>query len=127
MSKLSRIIVIDNNDATRHSFERLIGSSGHTVSVYASGLRYLDDAVRDGRPDCVILNTDISEITALELFGILKTQYPDLPIIFFAGNPDRLLADEARALGPRRIFTNPLNTDAILNCIGEALAPSNAH
>lgn len=124
MSEQATVVVIDNDSAVRHSLEWIIRSSGHDVQSYDSGLSYLDVAVRDGRPDCVVLDTHISEITGCELYGILKTQYPDVPVIFITGYPEQSIAEKARTLESRRFFTKPLNMDALLNCIDRAISPS---
>lgn len=121
MSTKSTVVVVDNDEAMRHSLEWLIGSSGHDVITYSSGLHYLDDAVRDGRPDCVILDIHMPEINGLELYGILKTQYPDVAVIFITGYPDQIMADQARMLELTGFFTKPLDTEALLSCIDKAV------
>ena len=121
-AKQATIVVIDNDAAMLHSLEWLIRSSGHDVRAYDSGLRYLDDAVNSGRPDCVILDVHMPELNGLDLYGIVKTRYPDIPVIFITGFPDQVMAEKARALESRRFFTKPLDTDALLDCIDKAIA-----
>jgi two-component system, LuxR family, response regulator FixJ len=116
------VVVIDNDEAMRHSLEWLIASSGHDVVAYDSGLCYLDDAAETGRPDCVVLDIHMPEINGLELYGILKTQYPDVAVIFITGFPDQVMAENARALESKGFFTKPLDTDALLDCINKAVA-----
>ena len=121
------IAIIDNDEGMRHSLEWLIRSAGHDVLAYASGLRYLDDAVEADRPDCVILDIHIPELNGVELYGILKTQYPDVPVIFITGYPDQVTAETARALEANRFFTKPLDTDALLDCIDKAIIGTTPH
>jgi FixJ family two-component response regulator len=126
-SKRATIVIIDNDEGMRHSLEWLIGSLGHDVLAYASGLHYLDDAVKAGRPDCVVLDIHIPELNGVELYGILKTQYPDVPVIFITGYPDQAMAERARALESNRFFIKPLDTDALLDCIDKALIGTSLH
>ena len=116
------VVVIDDDEAMRHSLEWLILSSGHAVLGYASAQSYLDDTSRDGQADCVILDVHMPEINGLELYGLLKGRHPDLAVIFITGYPDQALAEKARSLEATRFFTKPLNTDALLTCIDEAIA-----
>ncbi len=115
------IVVIDNDEGMRHSLEWLIGSLGHDVLAYDSGLHYLGDAVKSGRPDCIILDIHMPEANGVELYGMLKTQYPDVPMIFITGYPDQAMAEKARVLESEGFFTKPLDTDALLDCIDQAI------
>jgi FixJ family two-component response regulator len=126
-SKRATIVIIDNDEGMRHSLEWLIRSAGHDVLAYATGLHYLDDAVKAGRPDCIILDIHIPELNGVELYGILKTQYPDVPVIFITGYPDQAMAEKARALESNRFFTKPLDTDALLDCIDKAIIGTTLH
>lgn len=125
--KKATIVVIDNDEAVLHSLEWLVKSSGHDVLSYDSGLRYLDDAVQAGRPDCIIMDIHMPEINGLELYGIIKTHHPDIPVIFITGFPDQIMAEKARTLQSKGFFTKPLDTDALLDCIDKAVAPTVSH
>lgn len=52
-SNKSTVVIIDKDEAMRHSLEWLIESSGYTVLGYESGLRYLDGAVGATKQDAV--------------------------------------------------------------------------
>lgn len=121
------VVVIDNDEAVLHSLEWLVKSSGHNVLSYDSGLRYLDDAVQADRPDCIIVDIHMPEINGLELYGIIKTRYPDIPMIFITGFPDQVMAEKARTLQSNGFFTKPLDTDALLDCIDKAVALATHH
>lgn len=127
ITRESTVIVIDNDEAMRHSLEWLIRSSGHNVLTYESGKSYLDHATQAGKPDCIILDIHMPEINGLEMYGILKTQYPDVSVIFITGYPDQIMAEQARELESQGVFSKPLDTDAILNCIEKLIASSGAN
>jgi len=118
------VIVIDNDEAMRHSLEWLIRSSGHEVLSYDSAKSYLGDPTQAGKPGCVILDIHMPEINGLEMYGILKNQHPDVSVIFITGYPNQILADKARKLESKGFFTKPLDTDALLDCIDKAVASS---
>lgn len=114
--------VVDNDAAMRDSLAWLIHSyCGYRVVSYASGLSYLDSAVDGERPGCLILDIHMPEMNGLELYGILKTRDPELPVIFITGYPDQHLAEKARRLEPHGFFTKPLDTDALIDCLDRAL------
>ncbi len=123
-TKQASVAIIDNDDSVRHSLEWLTQTAGYDVHVYDSGLSYLDAAAEGYRPDCIVLDLYMPIINGLELYGIIKTQHPDIPIIFITGLPDQGISEKARALEATRFFTKPLEIDALLACIDKTLASS---
>ena len=61
------------------------------------------------------------EINGLELYALLKKQYPDISVIFVTGHPGQILAEKARRLDSKGFFTKPLNTDTLLHCIAASV------
>jgi FixJ family two-component response regulator len=121
-AKPATVVVIDNDESVCHSLEWLIRSSGHDVRAYDSGLHYLDAGVEADRPDCIVMDIHMPEINGLELYGIIKTHHPYIPVIFITGFPDQIMAEKVRALESTGFFTKPLDTDALLECIEKAVA-----
>lgn len=115
------VIVVDDDEAVRHSLEWLLKSWGYHVLSYDSAANYLRDTARSGRPGCVILDIHMPEINGLELYALLKKQYPDISVIFVTGHPGQILAEKARRLDSKGFFTKPLNTDTLLHCIAASV------
>lgn len=115
------VIVVDDDEAVRHSLEWLLKSWNYHVLSYDSATNYLRDSARSGRPGCIILDIHMPEINGLELYAILKKQYPDISVIFVTGHPGQILAEKARRLNSQAVFTKPLDTDALLHCIAASV------
>lgn len=116
------IIVVDDDEAARHSLGWLIKSWGYHVLSYDSATSYLRDTVRNGKPACVILDIHMPEINGLELYAMLKKQHPDIAVIFVTGHPNQDLAAKVRKLDTKGFFVKPLDTDALLHCIAASAA-----
>jgi FixJ family two-component response regulator len=118
------VVIIERDDAVRKSLEGLISASGRTVLAFDSGLRYLDATVHHhhGRPDCVIVDVHMPDVNGLELYGIITTQNPDVPVIFVTRFPDEAMKEHARSLRLAGYFSAPLNTGALLGCVDKALS-----
>jgi len=115
------IIVVDDDEAARHSLVWLIKSWSYHVLSYASATSYLRDTVRSEKPACAILDIHMPEINGLEPYAILKKQHPDIAVIFVTGHPNQNLAEKARKLDTKGFFVKPLDADALLHCIAASI------
>lgn len=120
----STIVIIDDDEGARDSLRWLLQSAGYTALSYRSASAYLE-ATDGGRPACVILDMHMSGMNGVEFYPLLKTRYPDLPIVFVTGHSDQALARDARRLKAEGFFSKPLDTEALLQQIKSLAAITN--
>ena len=98
----ARLLIVDDDDATRETFARILTLEGYEVRIATnaeSGLREIES----GYPDAVILDLRMPFINGLGLLYRLRTLQPDrqTPVVVVTGDQclDDSVLDELRDLG----------------------------
>jgi two-component system response regulator MprA len=97
-----RLLIVDDDDATRETFARILMLEGYEVRIATnaeSGLREIES----GYPDAVILDLRMPFINGLGLLYRLRTVEPDrrTPVMIVTGDQclDDSVIDELHELG----------------------------
>ncbi len=117
---MSTILIVDDDDQLRISFERLLREEGYTVRTAASGeagLRMIDDAV----PDLVVLDVRLPGINGLETFERIHRIEPKLPVIIMTAHGTTETAIEATKMGAFDYVIKPFDIPEMLTVIRKAL------
>ena len=98
----ARLLIVDDDDATRETFARILMLEGYEVRIATdaeSGLREIES----GHPDAVILDLRMPFINGLGLLYRLRAVQPDCqtPVMVVTGDQclDDSVIDELHALG----------------------------
>jgi CheY-like chemotaxis protein len=81
---MSRIFVIDDDQAMRRATCRALEAAGHAAAAYENGR----DAVRDIRrdpPDLLVTDIFMPEMEGLETIREVRAHCPNLPILAISG------------------------------------------
>jgi nitrogen regulation protein NR(I) len=117
---LSRILIIDDDDQLRRSFEKLLTGEGYTVRSAPSGeagLKY----VRAESPDLVILDMRLPGMNGLETFKLIHQIEPKLPVIIMTAYGTTETAIEATKLGAFDYLLKPFEIPDMLSVISQAM------
>jgi DNA-binding response OmpR family regulator len=112
----SRILVVEDHDATREGLRTLLTNAGYVVlsaSTFAEGRQSLAEQA----PDLLIADLRLGEYNGLQLVAAAPLAVPS---IIVTGFPDSVLEAEALKLGARYI-TKPVAADALLTLIEETI------
>jgi DNA-binding response OmpR family regulator len=112
-----KILIVDDHPATRTGLRTLLTKAGYDVasaSSYVKGRR----AIIERPPDLLITDLRLGEYNGLQLVAAVPLGTPSIVV---TGFPDPVLAAEAQKLGARYL-TKPIDYDALLTMIEEALA-----
>lgn len=84
-----RVIIYDDNVNVRQSIEMLISVTNNMelAGAFASGKHLLDD-IRKTNPDIVLMDIDMPGISGIEAVKLLRSKYPDLPVLMLTGFED---------------------------------------
>jgi DNA-binding NtrC family response regulator len=110
---LPKILIIDDEPGIRFGVRDFLESEGleaDEADSVASG----EKAVREGRPDAVILDHMLPDGTALDLLPRLKELDPALPVVVLTGHASIDLAVRAVKEGADQFLAKPVELPALL-------------
>lgn len=117
---MNTILIIDDDDQLRKSFERLLMEEDYSVESAPSGELGLD-RVTEKVPDLVILDIRLPGMNGLETFrGIHKIE-PKLPVIIMTAYGTTETAIEATKMGAFDYILKPFEVPDMLAVISQAL------
>ncbi|MET4805269.1 response regulator transcription factor [Limibacillus sp. MBR-115] len=97
-SRRSCIAIVDDDPLFRESIAQNLIESGYEVTDYDAGKAFLS-ALSDGASaDLVLLDWKMPEMNGIEVLRQLRTQRPELPVIFLTVLSDQIY-EEAALLG----------------------------
>jgi len=117
---LNRILIVDDDDQLRKSFEKLLREEGYEVHGAASGeagIRIVEDTV----PDLVVVDVRLPGMNGLETFKAIKELEPKLPVIIMTAYGSTETAIEATRQGAFDYVLKPFDVSEILRIIKQAL------
>jgi len=117
------VYVVDDDVSVRESVEGLIHSADFRVETFATA-RDLLDRFRDEVPGCLVLDVNLPGVGGLEVQQQLATAELHVPVIFITGHGDIPTSVRAMKSGALEFLTKPLDGDALLAAIRQAMARS---
>lgn len=117
---MSRILIVDDDDQLRKSFEKLLAGEGYSVVAAASG-EAGEQIVRKGGIDLVIMDVRLPGMDGLTAFKLIHEIEPRLPVIIMTAYGTTETAIEATKLGAFDFILKPFDIPEILEVINKAL------
>ncbi len=117
---MSQILIVDDDDQLRQSFQKLLTEEGYTVDSAASG----EEAIaRLGRqcPDAVIVDIRLPGMDGIETFRRIHSARPKLPVVIMTAFGTTEQAIEATKLGAFDYVLKPFEIPAMLAIVRQAL------
>ncbi len=116
-----RVLVIDDSQEIRDFLtEYILEPKGFQVLTASNGLMGLEMAVSE-RPDLMITDQQMPQLTGLEVLQKLKEMNIDVPAILMTGQGSEATAVKAFRLGIRDYIIKPLNPTELSASIESAL------
>ncbi len=126
-TKTRRVMIVDDDDAMSSLQAEALRYAGMEVLCVNQPLHSLQRAAKF-KPDLVILDMHMPDITGMEL-AILLRQDPEfllLPIIFVTADTDTNLHKSIKALGVNALLTKPIEIAELINVCEQALTDTSA-
>ena len=120
-SAVPKIAVVDD-DENIHVFVKDLGDLGHfkLAGSFYSAAQALDRLPED-RPDAVIMDIRLPDMSGIDCATRLKTILPALPIIILTGYPDGRSFFRSLMEGAKGFLVKPVSAQEFLSAIDEVL------
>jgi len=122
-SAIPIVFIVDDDVSVRESLELLIRDQNWKPETFASAQEFLDHP-RKRVPSCLVLDLSLPGLNGLELQKQLAVENGDMPIIFISGYGDVPKSVQAMKAGALEFLTKPLDDDALVSAIRNALQRS---
>jgi FixJ family two-component response regulator len=119
------VFIVDDDVSVRESLELLVRDENWKPETFASAQEFLNHP-RKHVPSCLVLDLSLPGLNGLELQKQLAVEHIDMPIIFITGHGDVPKSVQAMKAGALEFLTKPLNTDALVTAIRNALQRSSS-
>ena len=117
------VFIVDDDVSVRESLELLVRSENWKPETFASAQEFLNHP-RTPVPSCLVLDLSLPGLNGLELQKQLAVQQIGMPIIFITGYGDVPKSVQAMKAGALEFLTKPLDNDALVGAIRNALQQS---
>jgi DNA-binding NarL/FixJ family response regulator len=120
-SAVPKIAVVDD-DENIHVFVKDLGDLGHFKLVGSSyNAAQALDRLPEMRPDAVIMDLRLPDMSGIDCATKLKTILPSLPIIVLTGYPDSRSFFRSLMEGAKGYLVKPVSAQDFLNAIDDVL------
>lgn len=110
------VYIVDDDDAVRNGFARLIRSAGLDARPFGSAHEFLA-GVRDQPLACILLDISLPQLTGLQIQQELNQRGIQLPVITISAREDDETRLWARDLGAKLFLRKPVDDQALLDAI----------
>ncbi|HEX9500959.1 MAG TPA: response regulator [Thermoanaerobaculia bacterium] len=118
-ASIRRVLLVEDEPAVAAGVIAILEEEGIEVRAVARGT----DAPRAAeafRPDAVVLDLRLPDISGLDVYASLKTIDPDLPIIFSTGDGDQAVLEEQLASKSLLFLRKPYDAGALVDALQRA-------
>jgi len=110
------IVAVDDDFRIRESIVSLMDSAGYAPLVFASGADLLESGSL-AKADCLITDVRLPGMHGIELQRRVRSERPDLPVIFISAFRDDEIRQRALDGGAFEFLYKPFNAAALLRTI----------
>src|SRR5271170_4579853 len=122
-SAIPIVFIVDDDVSVRESLELLVRDENWKPETFASAQEFLNHP-RKPVASCLVLDLSLPGLNGLDLQKRLAVEHIDMPIIFITGHGDVPQSVQAMKAGALEFLTKPLNNDALVTAIRNALQRS---
>ena len=108
-----RILIVDDNKMMVKTLQDILTMKGFQTEIAYSGPEALQK-VEQSTFDCVLSDIKMPDIDGVQLYRILKTRHPDLPVVLMTAYTTDGLVQAGLDEGAIAVLNNPLNMGLLL-------------
>jgi FixJ family two-component response regulator len=115
------VMVVDDDAGVRSGLEDLLAAEGYAVRAFADAADFLVQPA-PAVPSCLILDMQMPQLDGMSVLQHMAERHLALPVIFLTGHGTIPLSVAAMKAGANEFLTKPVDPDALLAAVDEALA-----
>lgn len=115
-----RVLVADDDDASRAFFARGLRGAGYDVLCAANG-REAVALLEQGPVDAVVTDIVMPEMSGIQLLRAIRSRNADVPVVLVTGSPDLESAMQAVKLGALLYLTKPIDLEELKRVMSRAV------
>jgi len=112
MEKKLDVLVVDDQPGVRYLLDVIIAEEGHRVKLARNGYEAVD-AVKNSRPDLVIMDVRMPQMGGIEALGKIKIISPQTAVVLMTAYVSDETVQMAIKKGALCCFTKPFDVDGI--------------
>ena len=102
------------------AIRRLLACRGFRVDTYERGAELLTTLEGSPRPDCLVLDLHMPEMSGFDVLEALRTRQIPVPVIVITGHDAPGMEERSRMLGAISYLRKPVDRDDLLSAIEAA-------
>lgn len=118
---MKRILIVDDQQGIRLLLEEVFKQVGMKPILASSGREALE-VVRQGQPDCILLDMKMPGMNGVEVLREVRNLFPQVVVMMMTAYSEIELMEEAENLGIDQHFTKPFDIfevrDTVLRRLG---------
>lgn len=119
---MARILLADDDAATRDLVQRALATDGHTVVPTQDGAEALEKLQGGGPFDLLISDVQMPGVDGIELVGKAVAAEPKLRVVLMSGFADELTRADHLKSRIARVITKPFTLDQVRTVVRDVLA-----
>lgn len=111
-----KVLHVDDDEPTLRTVARHLQASGFVVSSTTSP--FIAPIIQAERPDVIVMDVDMPLLSGDRIVSIIRgNEFSTLPVVYFSGKPDHLLAAMAAKTQPASFTTKEKGLPALVQKI----------
>jgi FixJ family two-component response regulator len=115
----ARIAIVDDDASVRKALARLLSASSFDIDTYGSARDFLA-SLRTGKPDCLVVDLHMPELTGFDLQRQLARIGVQIPTIVITAYNEPGLRERCQSAGAAAFLLKPLNGSTLIGVINTA-------
>lgn len=109
-----KFLIVDDSKAMRMIITRVLRQAGHSEGTFAEAADGAEAlaAIRADRPDLVLSDWNMPEMSGIELLRALRAENIDVPFGFVTSESTPEMRDTATEAGARFLIAKPFTAEA---------------
>jgi FixJ family two-component response regulator len=116
-----RIAVVDDDMSVRKALARLLTASSFEIRTYGSARDFMVSLENDPRPQCVIVDLHMPEMTGLDLQKSLFGLGIKIPTIIITAYNEPGISQRCRDAGAAAFLLKPIASATLIDAINAAI------